>query len=206
MILKIADTMTQARLPRLRRPDPSWLLAVALLLPSLWAVEASVPAVHGNIWILVDTEQLTLQVFQGEHPVLRLDRISIGRGGAAPDRIRGDQQTPIGRYRVVRLNAHSSFHFFIGLDYPSHEQVERAFHKGILNAGEYGRLLHAFRTGQTPPQDSPLGGQIGIHGLGGANRSLHELANWTQGCIALTDAQVDRLRRYVAIGTPVLIR
>jgi murein L,D-transpeptidase YafK len=183
-----------------------WSLAVALLLGLAMPSGAAPAAGLGETWILVDTAKLTLDVLRRGHRLLRLKRISIGRGGAGPDRRRGDDQTPLGRYRVVWLNPESRFHYFIGLSYPNRGQVERAFRKGVISRWERHRLLVAIDAGRLPPQGSPLGGQIGIHGLGVASRALHDIANWTEGCIALTDAQIDRLRRYISIGMPVVIR
>jgi hypothetical protein len=51
-----------------------------------------------------------------------------------------------------------------------------------------------------------LGGQIGIHGLGRADPRLHEMADWTRGCVAVTNEQIDILRRHVYIGMAVVIR
>jgi L,D-peptidoglycan transpeptidase YkuD (ErfK/YbiS/YcfS/YnhG family) len=51
-----------------------------------------------------------------------------------------------------------------------------------------------------------LGGSIGIHGVGAGNRRIHEDFNWTEGCVALTNEQIDDLDRYIHIGTRVVIR
>jgi murein L,D-transpeptidase YafK len=194
------------RLPCIHHSMTSALLAgMVLWLSSLWTAGATALGSTDRVRLLVDTEALTLDVLRGESRVLRLDRISIGRGGAAPDRRRGDQRTPLGHYRITRVDAKSRFHLFFGLDYPTREQVDRAFKNGVINAKEYGRLVNAFRYGEAL-QDSPLGGQIGIHGLGTGSLRLHQLSNWTEGCIALTNAQIDQLRRYISIGTPVVIR
>jgi L,D-peptidoglycan transpeptidase YkuD (ErfK/YbiS/YcfS/YnhG family) len=60
--------------------------------------------------------------------------------------------------------------------------------------------------GQIPPQDTPLGGQIGIHGLGSADARVHEFFDWTHGCIALTNSQIDHLSQIVDTGTLVKIK
>ena len=59
---------------------------------------------------------------------------------------------------------------------------------------------------QTPPQNTPLGGQIGIHGLGHANEKIHQVFDWTHGCIALTNPQIDQLSQWVDTGTVVKIK
>ena len=60
-----------------------------------------------------------------------------------------------------------------------------------------------------PPQNTRLGGYIGIHGVGEVTREkmkIHRAVNWTDGCIALTNKDINTLRKYVSIGTPVIIR
>ncbi|MFC6670290.1 L,D-transpeptidase family protein [Marinobacterium aestuariivivens] len=76
---------------------------------------------------------------------------------------------------------------------------------GRIDRGTYLRIVSALDLGLVPPQDTPLGGQIGIHGLGGGDPDVHELFNWTNGCVALTDAEVKRLARWVNRGTRVEI-
>jgi L,D-peptidoglycan transpeptidase YkuD (ErfK/YbiS/YcfS/YnhG family) len=51
-----------------------------------------------------------------------------------------------------------------------------------------------------------LGGQIGIHGLGSGDIKVHEVFDWTHGCIALTNSQIDHLSQLVDTGTVVKIK
>jgi hypothetical protein len=67
-------------------------------------------------------------------------------------------------------------------------------------------VRRALRTNSVPPQNTPLGGFIGIHGIGIGDPKIHALFNWTEGCIALTNEQVDELAQWVHVGTPVTIR
>ena len=60
--------------------------------------------------------------------------------------------------------------------------------------------------GKTPPQDTPLGGQIGIHGIGNGDQDIHHNYNWTNGCIALTNEQIDQLGKWIKPGVLVNIR
>ncbi|MBZ9559112.1 L,D-transpeptidase [Halomonas coralii] len=50
-----------------------------------------------------------------------------------------------------------------------------------------------------------LGGYIGIHGLGGRSPYLNRRMDWTDGCLAVTDAEIDKLSRWVKVGTQVVI-
>lgn len=175
------------------------LFPIALLLPLV--------VVGGEDgWLLVDTDRHTLQLFDGERRVLRFEGISIGRGGSGYYRLKGGERTPLGKFRVAWVNADSRYRFFIGLDYPRREHAKRAFENGDIDDADRQRILRAIYAGRLPPQDTPLGGQIGIHGLGRADPGLHEMADWTRGCVAVTNEQIDLLRRHVYIGMAVVIR
>jgi len=116
-----------------------------------------------------------------------------------------DQKTPLGTYHVRRINSESRFHLFFGLDYPSPEQAVRAYQSNRINARELEAIYSAHRRGEEPSFDTPLGGAIGIHGLGNGDPGIHEDFNWTDGCVALTNEQVDELATWVQAGTKVVI-
>jgi murein L,D-transpeptidase YafK len=157
-------------------------------------------------WLLVDTEALTLTVMRGEQPRLTLHNIAVGRYGTSLDKQRGDNTTPLGRFHVAWIQRDSGFHRFIGLDYPDVERAEKAYREGVISQRERQAIIVAHRRGKRPPQDTALGGQIGIHGLGQADPQLHESMNWTRGCVAVTDRQVDALLPWVRVGMTVEIR
>lgn len=188
----------------------SWLMTVCILaiIPSscIFAWERNLPPHPSEaIWILIDTQKQTLDVLRGDQHILGFKRVAIGSGGAALDRRRGDNKTPIGRFRVNKLDSKSKFHVFIGLDYPSRIQIERAWRNKIISAVEYKRINTIRKETGIAPQDTILGGYIGIHGIGVGNRAIHDVYNWTQGCIAVTNAQIDQLHKYVALDTLVVI-
>ncbi len=159
----------------------------------------------GEPWILVDTAQQALTVMVGNEAREVFRGISVGRSGAAELRFRGDGQTPKGSFRIAWVNTKSKFHLFFGLDYPNLNHAEKAYQADQIDFDTYHQIHHAILRGQTPPQDTPLGGYIGIHGLGKHNRNIHKTLNWTEGCIALTDTQIDQLSRWLGIGTRVVI-
>jgi len=182
-----------------------WSVALFLgLLPALLSAAGDVA--DAKPWLRIDTTDLTLAVMQGERPKMTLHNIAIGRYGVTREKVRGDNHTPLGRFRVTGVRRESGFHRFIALDYPDVERAQKAGRDALIGQRELNAILAAHRRGQQPPQHTPLGGQIGIHGLGNADPRLHESINWTRGCIALTDRQVDALLQWVNIGMTVVIR
>ncbi|GAB6067235.1 hypothetical protein JCM13664_05530 [Methylothermus subterraneus] len=170
-----------------------------------WALAANAQG-KDDVWVLVDTKKLMLYVMQGDKVVEAFDRISIGSRGVTRAKRRGDHKTPLGVFRIGWVKESSRYHRFFGLNYPTLAHATRSWRQGWLDDRTYRSLIRANFEGRVPPQDTPLGGFVGIHGVGKADPSIHGVFNWTQGCIALTDAQIDRLSRWVGVGTPVVIR
>ena len=159
-----------------------------------------------NIWLLIDTKKLELDVKLGPVTLTQFKNISIGRNGAGYKKQRGDDTTPLGKYKISWINRKSRYHVFYGFNYPSREQAEKAFEKGQINQKTYQSVINSHKNSKVPPQNTPLGGMIGIHGLGHANKRVHELMNWTHGCIALTNEQIDQLDQWIKTDTIVVVR
>lgn len=183
----------------------SRILSIGVVL----AIAVSAPTsrlLAAEIWLLVDTDAETVAVMRDEQVVRVFRDIAIGRGGTARKRKRGDETTPLGDFRVTRMDRRSAFHIFIGLDYPGLDQAEWAYRDRIIDRATYQKIRDAIQSGDAPPQNTVLGGHIGIHGLGAGDRDVHQRANWTKGCIALTNEQIEELAGWVGPGTLVIIR
>ena len=158
-------------------------------------------------WLLVDTKKDTLLLMQGNQPLKSFPQIAVGSSGVGIKYRRGDNKTPLGVFRVGWINDRSRFKTFIGLDYPNLDYAERALRERKIDALTYDRIRAAWVNGYVPPQDTPLGGQIGIHGLGHGNPGIHNAGiNWTSGCVALDNRQIEALRPWVKVGMRVEIR
>lgn len=157
-------------------------------------------------WLLVDTQELILTVYEQDAPLLTLHNLAIGRYGASANKRRGDNTTPLGRFRITGVERRSAFHRFVALSYPDQQRAEQAYRDGLISEAQYRAIVSAHADRAAPPQNTPLGGQIGIHGLGEADPTLHRTMNWTKGCVALTDEQLDALLPWVRIGMLVEIR
>lgn len=155
---------------------------------------------------MVDTHALKIEVKQGEKTIDTIEGIAIGQAGAGQKLHRGDNITPSGEYRIGWIGEKSTFHRFFGLNYPSMTDAEKAFRKGVIDKYTYSDIINAHLFGQVPPQNTVLGGRIGIHGLGNADEKIHRSMNWTHGCIAMTNPQIDHLSHWVDAGTLVKIK
>ena len=177
------------------------LLAGVLLLLSVVA-----PLHADNIHILVDTDSRVLQVLRGTRVVASFEGVAIGRYGKSYFRRKGDNRTPLGKFRIGWITSNTRYHLFLGLTFPDLEAADRALQDGGIDEAQWQAIRRASVAGKTPPQNTPLGGNIGLHGVGKGDVEVHEQYNWTNGCVALTNAQIDQLVRWVKVGTPVEIR
>jgi murein L,D-transpeptidase YafK len=111
--------------------------------------------------------------------------VSLGREPVGDKEYEGDNRTPEGLYHINDKNAHSRYHKNLGISYPDSSDIE------------YSR-----RIGRPP------GGDIKIHGLRNGTGVLgryHRIYDWTLGCIAVTNDEIDELFNLVDIGTPIKI-
>ena len=164
------------------------------------------PAGAEETWLLVDTNKLELLVMQGSRVAHTFEGISIGRYGASRDKVLGDNQTPLGTFRIGWISDESRFHRFMGLTYPGTEAAQRGFEQGLIDAEQWRLIRYALNTGKVPSQSTRLGGLIGIHGIGQGDPAMHGELNWTNGCVAITNEEIDLLSKWVHIGTRVEIR
>ncbi|MFD2189787.1 L,D-transpeptidase family protein [Pistricoccus aurantiacus] len=180
------------------------LLTVFLLSQPAQALESPVGA--DELWILVDEPSSSLSVYRGSQEITHFPRISVGRGGVKRLRREGDRSTPLGTFHINRIKLDSDFHIFLGLDFPTPEIAREAWSAGRMSFIEYADFMAYLQQNGEPPQDTVLGGYIGIHGLGDGDPDFHRRYDWTQGCVAVTNEQIEQLLSLIEIGTTVVIR
>lgn len=178
----------------------------AVLCAAPLALSARDAAVSPDIWLSVDTERLYLAVMQGDTELKVFDNIAIGSNGASETRSAGDETTPLGEFTITDIRPSSRFELFMEINYPNREHTERAFLEERISREEYNSLLFNLDKGTPPPQNTSLGGFLGIHGLGWSSPEIHKAVNWTDGCIALTNEQLGELVAWVSVGTRVVVR
>jgi murein L,D-transpeptidase YafK len=136
--------------------------------------------------IVIEKAERRLTLYAGERPVASFF-VALGQEPVGPKRCQGDNRTPEGLYRVAGRKADSDFHRALRLSYPSEADIERARAQGC-----------------------EPGGDIMIHGLKNEwSRKMgrrHLLRDWTLGCVAVTNEEIERIWQMVADGVTVEIR
>ncbi len=110
----------------------------------------------------------------------------------------GDGRTPEGIYYICTRNEKSKFHLALGISYPNPSDAAAALESGTITPDQHNAICAAHAVAHRPPWDTPLGGFIMIHGGGTGS-------DWTAGCIALSNSDMDMLFSLCPMGTPVHI-
>lgn len=161
----------------------------------------------GSYELLIKRSEKRL-IVQKEGQTIRSFHVALGSGGRQGKEQAGDRRTPMGEYHITQVRDSNTFYMFLQLDYPSVRDAINALKSERISKQEYRKILDAHIFGHLPPQNTSLGGAIGIHGIGVETEKkleIHQLANWTQGCIALRNEEIDLLIPYIQKGTTVKI-
>ncbi len=141
-------------------------------------------AAHKVDRVVVEKRERVLRLFSGSE-LLKSYRIALGADPVGTKSEEGDGKTPEGSYQIVGRNPKSKFHFSLRISYPAVKDVESARARGVSPGGDI--MIHGIRNGF---------GWLG---------SLHRYRDWTQGCIAVTDSEIDEIAELVSDGTRVEI-
>jgi murein L,D-transpeptidase YafK len=162
------------------------VLASASLFAPAWAAGrlSRKPVAQADRIVIVKSERTMTLLRQGR--VLRTYKVALGREPRGPKIQIGDNRTPEGEYTIDLRNAHSQFHLSLRISYPNQADRERARKLGV-----------------------DPGGAIMIHGLPAAYAWLgaaHRQTDWTLGCIAVTNPEIEEIWQMVPLGTKVEIK
>ncbi len=149
-----------------------------------------------------------LILFDGSRE-LKTYSIYLGSDENNDKEVRGDRNTPEGEFYICMRKKSKRFYRFLGLSYPDLKRAEYGLRHNLITEYDYWRIFQAINDKKQPPWNTRLGGFIGIHGMGKKRekilRDLPFKINWTKGCIALSDRDIEEIFSVARIGTPVII-
>lgn len=159
------------------------IMCLALSVTWLWAARAQPPApVVLADSVFVDKSERRLEL-RRDGRAIRVFDIALGGDPIGPKRQEGDGRTPEGDYVIDFRKADSAYHLSLHISYPNKHDSAASLKMGV-----------------------PTGGAIFIHGLPNAYPlGRAPKIDWTQGCIALDDAEIEEIWRLVPDGTPITI-
>jgi murein L,D-transpeptidase YafK len=134
--------------------------------------------------LVINKSKRELQAYSNGK-LLKTYTVSLGGNPVGHKEYEGDSKTPEGRYIINDKNPNSGYHKNLGVSYPNEKDI--AYAKSIGKSA---------------------GGDIKIHGLRNYKwfiGKIHRQWDWTAGCIAVTDQEIDELYRFVKVGIPIEI-
>jgi murein L,D-transpeptidase YafK len=159
------------------------------------AASAGYPVIE--IW----KSERKMELRQGDAVIGRF-RIVLGQQPRLGKERQGDGRTPVGRYYVSDKKSDTAFHRFLGISYPNVDDAERAYQRRLLDADQWADIFFANLRGDPPPSSTILGGRVGIHGYG---FRPYLPIDWTEGCVAVSNDDIELIYDRVPVGTPVII-
>ena len=151
----------------------------------------------GEYRIEVRKSERKLDLYRGDAVIGSYD-IGLGSSPVGQKEREGDGRTPEGEYFIFVKNPKSRHHLSLGISYPDMAAVEAGVAGGIINENMRNQIVYDLEQRDWIPQETPLGGRIYIHGGGNAE-------DWTDGCIALQDKEIEEIFERVSVGTGVTI-
>ncbi|MBL8781099.1 MAG: L,D-transpeptidase family protein [Alphaproteobacteria bacterium] len=156
---------------------------ITLILLAAFAATTADAATQKASLIVVEKAKRIMTLYAGKKTI-KTYRIALGGNPTGHKEQEGDSRTPEGRYTIDAKNPWSAFHLSMRVSYPDRKDRASASRRGV-----------------------PPGGAIMIHGtpdgLVGADGSIPD---WTLGCIAVTNKEVEEIYAMIRPGTPILIK
>jgi murein L,D-transpeptidase YafK len=137
--------------------------------------------------ILVYKSARELDLLDNKGTVVKKYKVALGGHPVGAKQQEGDKKTPEGLYKIVEKKDNSRFHKALRISYPEKRDIENAIKAGVLPGGDV--MVH------------------GLHnGLGWVGKWHLFYDKWTNGCIAVTNDEIDEIWQYASVGMPIEIK
>lgn len=172
-------------------PDGAWVQTSSI--DPVWMSQKS----QGTSVVIFDRSDHMLEVWSNGQKIYTCLGTSSKNDG---DKVQqGDSRTPLGEFYICQKNTQSQYYKSLGLSYPDIPHAQAGLENGIIGQEDYNRIVSAIEQGITPPWDTALGGEIMIHG----ERNMQD---WSQGCITISNEDIDAIWPLVEVGTAVIVQ
>lgn len=135
--------------------------------------------------VKIDKSSRKMYLIQ-EYRIMKQYNISLGLTPKGHKKQQGDKRTPEGRYILDMINEQSSYYRSIRINYPNTSDISHAKQRGVNPGGQI--MIHGQKNGKSPYP------------------SYKQKNDWTNGCIAISNQEIDEFLRLVKIGTPIDIQ
>lgn len=160
-----------------------------------------------NVNILIRKSKFRLELYS-DSILVKSYRAVFGKNLKTEKFVKNDYITPVGEYKICKIDSVHKFYKFFKLNYPNEKDITEAYRRKIISRSEFLNLLGTFKKCECNYIDSEITEEIGIHGVGKFNfifKNLPFAFNWTNGSIAISNEGMDELYKFVKTGTKVTI-
>lgn len=158
--------------------------------------------------IVINRSIYTLELYE-DSVFIKSYRASFGQSIHKPKQRAEDKITPVGTYKICRIDTLNKYYKFMQINYPNLDDGMNALRKGWISQKGFNELKFQYYYEGCTKYNSVLGGNIGIQGIGKLNFILKNLPfvyNWTNGSIAISNEDIDEIYSVVREGTKVVIK
>jgi murein L,D-transpeptidase YafK len=158
--------------------------------------------------LLIDRSSYTLSIYE-DTVFIKSYRASFGKNVTRPKSKNNDGCTPVGEYAICSIDSSHKYYKFLQLNYPNLNDASEALRFGIINQRQFDQIKFDYYYAGCVNPESPLGGSVGIHGIGEYNyffKNLPFVYNWTDGSIAVSNESIDEISSVIKKGTKVVIK
>lgn len=160
------------------------LTALLILCYSLFTSDTWATLPKADKLIVIKGKRILILLKDGE--ILKTYRVSLGKNPEGRKVKAGDNKTPEGRYILISRNPNSKFHLAVRISYPNEADLDNAGNLGVSPGG--GIMIHGL-----PDELADIG-------------EYHRYLDWTDGCIAVTNPEMEEIWQMVDTGTPIEIK
>jgi len=158
--------------------------------------------------IIIDRSNYSLGLYE-DTVLIKNYRVSFGKSLHTAKSRAEDKATPVGTYKICRIDTAHKYHKFFQINYPNLDDATTALRKGWISQKEFNDIKFQYYYEECTRFHNLLGGDIGIHGIGELNyvfKNLPFVFNWTNGSIAMSDENIDEIYSVIKEGTEVVIK
>ncbi len=161
-----------------------------------------------NPSIVIDRNNYTLDLYLDTIKV-KTYHVVFGRRNSSVKLSKNDFVTPIGEYIICKIDTNNLYYKKLMLNFPNLNDATEAFRIRSINQDEFMAIKNSLKYNGCSFENTILGGDIGIQGIGEYNlifKNLPFVFNWTNGSIALSNENLDELLTIINVGTKVTIK
>lgn len=159
------------------------LVVIAIVISILYPEDKLPPNVVID-HLVVKKADRKLEAYSGG-VLLKTYRVALGREPVGRKQYEGDHKTPEGNYTIFAKNPNSAYHKNLGISYPDSKDIEAAYKAGKMPGGDV--KIHGYNNNRPNPG------------------RLHRWVDWTNGCVAVTNEEIDELYEHTPVGTPITL-